>query len=81
MASTVRQGFDTFLRNLETTDLQSGTASGRQTAVRGVVAESLTVETSFLTGSYMRNTMIAPLKEADIDIFVVLDDLYYSSNK
>jgi len=36
------------------------------------------VRDSFLTGSYMRNTMIAPLKEADIDIFVVLDVKYYA---
>lgn len=32
---------------------------------------------TFLTGSYSRSTMIAPLKEADIDIFVVLDPKYY----
>jgi hypothetical protein len=32
---------------------------------------------SFLTGSYARSTMIAPLKEADIDVFVVLDASYY----
>ena len=32
---------------------------------------------TFLTGSYARSTMIAPLKEADIDVFVVLDARYY----
>lgn len=32
---------------------------------------------SFLTGSYSRQTLIAPLKEADIDIFFVLDPKYY----
>jgi hypothetical protein len=31
----------------------------------------------FLTGSYSRSTMIAPLKEADIDIFCVLESRYY----
>ena len=31
---------------------------------------------SFLTGSYRRNTMIGPLGEADIDIFIVLDPRY-----
>lgn len=28
---------------------------------------------SFLSGSYRRSTMIAPLAQADVDIFVVLD--------
>ncbi len=37
----------------------------------------MTVLDSFLTGSYSRSTMIAPLKEADIDIFVVLDSQYF----
>ena len=34
---------------------------------------------SFLTGSYSRATMIAPLSEADIDIFIVLDPKYYEA--
>ena len=37
----------------------------------------LTVEDSFLTGSYARSTMIAPLKDADVDIFVVMDSSYF----
>ena len=32
---------------------------------------------SFLTGSYSRKTMIAPLKEADVDIFIQLDAKYF----
>lgn len=32
---------------------------------------------SFLTGSYSRQTLIAPLKEADVDIFFVLDAKYF----
>lgn len=32
-----------------------------------------TVVDSFLTGSYAKSTMISPLAEADIDVFVVLD--------
>ena len=35
---------------------------------------------SFLTGSYSRHTMIAPLNEADIDIFIVLDPSYYEKD-
>jgi hypothetical protein len=37
----------------------------------------MTVYDTFLTGSYSRSTMIAPLKEADIDIFVVLNEKYF----
>ena len=40
----------------------------------------MTVLDDFLTGSYMRNTMIAPLKEADIDVFIVLDPKHYSQD-
>ncbi len=35
------------------------------------------VKDSFLTGSYSRSTMIAPLKQADVDIFIVLDPKYF----
>ena len=35
------------------------------------------VKDSFLTGSYSRSTMIAPLNEADVDIFTVLDAQYF----
>ncbi len=37
----------------------------------------MTVLDTFQTGSYARSTMIAPLTEADIDIFVVLDAKYF----
>jgi hypothetical protein len=37
----------------------------------------LDVTDSFLTGSYRRSTLIAPLKEADIDVVVLLDPRYY----
>jgi hypothetical protein len=52
--------------------------STRQTNIREVLEADLTVLDTFLTGSYRRSTMIAPLKEADIDVFVVLDPKYYS---
>ena len=48
--------------------------------MRKAVEDGLVVLDSFLTGSYSRHTMIAPLKEADIDIFVVLDSSYYEGN-
>ncbi len=61
MATTVKSGFRTLKSNLEITDLQQGTVSTRQKNVRKAVEAELTVLDSFLTGSYSRSTMIAPL--------------------
>jgi len=80
MATTVKQGFKILKSNLEITDLQQETVSSRQKNVRRAVEAELTVLDSFLTGSYSRHTMIAPLSEADIDVFVVLDPSYYEAN-
>jgi len=77
MATTISAAFQKLKSNLEITGLQESTVSTRQQSVRGVVERDLTVLDSFLTGSYSRHTMIAPLKEADIDIFIVLDSSYY----
>src|SRR5262245_8990522 len=77
MAATVQSSFQQFRSNLEITGLQSSTVSARQTKVREVLEAGLEVLDTFLTGSYSRSTMIAPLKDADIDIFVVLDVKYY----
>lgn len=77
MATTIEGAFSTFKLNLEITGLQKSTVSTRQQNVREAIDKELFVEDSFLTGSYSRSTMIAPLKEADIDIFVVLDSKYY----
>lgn len=40
----------------------------------------MTVLEDFLTGSYMRSTMIAPHSDADVDVFIVLDAKYYSQD-
>lgn len=77
MATTIQQSFQKFKENLEITDLQASTVSTRQKNVREVMEAGITVLDSFLTGSYSRSTMIAPLKEADIDIFIVLDSKYF----
>jgi hypothetical protein len=77
MATTTNQAFLELKENLEITGLQSSTVSTRQTNVREVVEAGLEVLDSFLTGSYARDTMIAPLSEADIDVFVVLKSDYY----
>jgi hypothetical protein len=80
MATTVSQGFIQLRRNLEISDLQSSTVSTRQQNVRDAIAKEMTVLDAFLTGSYMRSTMIAPLTEADVDIFIVLAASYFEAN-
>lgn len=77
MATTVQQGFLKLKSNLEITGLQASTVSARQAKIREVMEAGMTVLDTFLTGSYARSTMIAPLSQADIDIFVVLDVKYY----
>lgn len=79
MPTTISQGFAKLSSNLEITSLQSATVSSRQKDVRDAVKNDLSTEGDFLVGSYMRSTMIAPLKSADIDIFVVLTSDYYST--
>lgn len=73
MATTINQSFQQLKANFEITGLQQQTVSTRQQNVRDAVTADLTVLDTFLTGSYRRSTMIAPLKDTDIDVFVVLD--------
>ena len=80
MATSVLQAFREFGQNLEITDLQATTVSTRQQNVRAAVEKRLSVLDSFLTGSYRRHTMIAPLKEADVDVFVVLSSSHFERN-
>lgn len=80
MARTIDEGFRLLRSNLEITGLQEQTVSTRQTNVREVIEKDFSVLDTFLTGSYRRSTMIAPLAEADIDVFVVLDPQYHSAN-
>ncbi|MDY0281882.1 MAG: CBASS oligonucleotide cyclase [Salinivirgaceae bacterium] len=80
MPTTIKQGFEKLRENLEITGLQEKTVSTRQQNVRDVVAAGMAVLDSFLTGSYRRSTMIAPLTEADVDVFVVLDPKHFSAN-
>jgi len=78
VATTIRQGFQELKLNLEITELQESTVSNRQQNVRDTVEKEMDVLDSFLTGSYRRNTLIAPLSDADVDIFIVLSSKYYS---
>jgi hypothetical protein len=80
VATTIASSFSRFRTNLEITGLQQATVSTRQTNVRDAVARRLTVLDSFVTGSFRRHTMISPLAEADIDVFVVLDASYWSTD-
>ncbi len=80
MASTVAGGFEVLRQRLEITDLQASTVSTRQQNVREAVEKKMKVDDTFLTGSYKRNTMIAPLQEADVDIFIVLSDEYFKKD-
>ena len=77
MPKAIAAGFSTLKSNLEITDLQRSTVSSRQNNVRDAVADGFDVHESFLAGSYARSTMISPLKESDVDIFVLLDSKYY----
>lgn len=79
MATAIPQSFLKLKQNLEITDLQTSTVSTRQNSVREVMEAGIDLidPYSFLTGSYSRSTMIAPLKEADVDIFFVLNSRYF----
>jgi hypothetical protein len=77
MAISIPASFEGLKSNLEITMPQGTTISTRQQAVRSCISNAMTVVDDFLTGSYARSTMIAPLKEADIDIFITLDPKYY----
>lgn len=79
MATTITQSFLKLKQNLEISDYQEATISTRQNRVREVMESEIDLDYpfSFLTGSYSRQTLIAPLKEADVDIFFVLDPKYY----
>lgn len=78
MVKTISEAFRQFRTNLEITTLQESTTSTRQQNLRDTVTEDFEILETFLTGSYRRNTMIAPLTAADIDVFIVLDPKYHA---
>ncbi len=79
MPYTIAESFQRFRSNLEITDPQSTTVSIRQQAIRKVLANDFQIVDDFLTGSYARSTMISPLSEADIDIFICLHPSYFNA--
>ena len=82
MPTTIAAAFRELRSNLEITGLQRETVSTRQQNVRAAVERGLTLVEphSFLTGSYMRSTMTAPLSSADVDIFVIVSPAYFSTH-
>ncbi|MCU1329945.1 MAG: hypothetical protein JWN34_5315 [Bryobacterales bacterium] len=79
MPTSISAGFQTFRSNLEITDLQAPVVATRQKRVREAIESGFEVLDSFLTGSYARDTLIAPLKKADVDLFTVLSSRYYQN--
>jgi hypothetical protein len=79
MPTSISGGFQTFRTNLEITDLQAPVVATRQKGVREAVESGFEVLDSFLTGSYARDTLIAPLKKADVDLLTVLSSRYYQN--
>ncbi|NOK36070.1 nucleotidyltransferase [Corallococcus exercitus] len=73
---SVRHAVEQFIQSLELTRGQKDTCSGQQTRLRQILQEGLGAQTTFLSGSYGRNTAIRPLH--DIDIFVVLREITLS---
>jgi hypothetical protein len=73
---SVITAFEGFRGNLEITEFQESVISARQEKTRTALERKLTVRSSFLTGSYRRRTLIAPMRDADVDIIVVLDRGY-----
>ncbi len=80
MPTTISAGFVGLRENVEISDLQASTVAARQKNVREAVEAHMKVLTSFLAGSYNRDTLISPLKSADVDIFVVLSPEYWSQD-
>src|SRR5579885_2535758 len=80
MPTTITGGFEGLKANLNITSLQESTVSTRQQNIRAAIEGDLQVVESFLAGSYRRDTLIAPLATADVDIFVVLSSQYFKAD-
>jgi hypothetical protein len=78
LPTTIASGFSSLSTNLELTGLQKATVSTRQKNVRVAVENGFDVLDSFLAGSYARSTIISPLSECDIDIFIIIESKYYT---
>lgn len=77
MSSTVNEAWASFQSNLEVPHIQTERLLVRQEKICEVLQQKITCLNEFISGSYVRSTMIAPLKAAEIDFFVVLDSHYF----
>lgn len=77
MPKTIVSGFDELQSRLNITALQTGAVASRHTNVRDAIKADFATLDDFLTGSYRRSTMILPLKDADVDVMVVLHPSYH----
>jgi len=78
LPTTIAAGFTQLKQNLEISGLQKSVVSTRHTSVKNALAKEMDILNSFLAGSYPRHTMISPLAESDVDLFIILDSSYYS---
>src|SRR4051794_35910060 len=69
VARTVLTSMDGFLGNIQPTANQRDRISTSHAAIREYLRSDLTVVGDFLTGSYVRNTMVR--QSRDVDLFVV----------
>ncbi len=76
MIKTVVQGFQEFLSRLEVTDIDELAILQHAERVRDALAEKMDIVEDFVTGEYMRRSIIAPLEDAHIEFFYVLDTRY-----
>lgn len=74
---SVREALERFIQSLELTPMQQEKVVDQQTLVRDCLIKRLKPRTTFLSGSYSRNTAIRPLH--DIDLFVVMGEAVVSS--
>ena len=81
MPTTTAQGFAWLRETMQVTSLQASTVSTRQNRVRGAIERGMNVLDSFVAGSYRRNTLVAPLKDCDVDICMVLHPEHYNSSR
>jgi hypothetical protein len=69
---------DDFLAAINPTSNQISEISTSHTALRGYLRSQLKVDADFLTGSYLRNTMLR--QSRDVDMFIVLNKWYWDGS-
>ncbi|MBI3397142.1 hypothetical protein HY045_01555 [Candidatus Woesebacteria bacterium] len=81
MPTTVEEGFKKLIENISTADIDQSVVSARQQEIVGICKNNIKIEDTFIAGSYLRNTLIPPVAEADIDIFLVLDNEHFLKHR